>query len=361
MFDFLSTTLSRRQPEQQSGETNQLMWQWLEEGVLLLEPILLEAMHLETQSVANRDVQDQPLDSVLLSVGVHGNETAPIEILNRIVSDLMSGDLTLKVRLLVMIGNIDAMIKGERYLELDLNRLFSNQQFSGQHAKFTDCAETQRAKQLEGIVSSFFDQAENGRRFHFDMHTAIRGSHHQRFALLPYKESTTGQAQGVYSRTMFDWLGSAGIDAVVVNQAPSGTFSYFSSHYCLADSCTLELGKAKPFGENDLNQFEGINLGVRNMISQGMPLNHDESNTSCVKVYQVTQQLTKLTEDFQLNFNDEVKNFTSFQYGEVLAQDGKVTYQVEQPQEWVLFPNAKVRPGLRAGLMLVQVNKETLF
>lgn len=346
MFDFLSTTLNGRQPDQQSGETKQLVWQWREEGVLLLEP----------KPSSSSDILDKELDSVLLSAGVHGNETAPIEILNNMVNDLIRGDVVLSVRLLVMLGNIDAVKSGERYLELDLNRLFS-----GQHAKFPDGAETQRAKQLEEVVSTFFEQTSHGRRFHFDMHTAIRESHHQRFALLPYKESTTGKTQGIYSRTMFHWLGSVGIEAMVVNQAPSGTFSYFSSHYCLADSCTLELGKAKPFGKNDLSQFEGINQGVRSMISHGMALGDKEADTSGVKVYQVTQQLTKLTEAFELNFSDSVKNFTSFQYGDILAQDDDVTYKVEQPEEWVLFPNAKVRPGLRAGLMLVQVDQERLF
>lgn len=351
MFDFLSTTLNGCQSDQQSGETKQLVWQWLEEGVLLLEPKISS-----TKTSSNSGRLDKELDSVLLSAGVHGNETAPIEILNSIINDLICGDLDLRVRLLVMLGNINAMKSGERYLELDLNRLFS-----GQHTKFPDCAETQRAKQLEEVVRTFFEQASHGCRFHFDMHTAIRESHHQRFALLPYKESKNGKTQGIYSRIMFDWLSSAGIEAMVVNQAPSGTFSYFSSHYCFADSCTLELGKAKPFGKNDLSQFERINRGVRSMIRHGMASDHKEADRSDVKVYQVTQQLTKLTESFELNFSDSVKNFTSFQCGEILAQDGDITYQVEQPEEWVLFPNAKVRPGLRAGLMLVQIDQARLF
>ncbi|MEI8634487.1 succinylglutamate desuccinylase/aspartoacylase family protein [Vibrio sp. PP-XX7] len=52
---------------------------------------------------------------VMLSAGVHGNETAPIEILCRHVDQLLSGNMPLGVRLLVILGNIGAMREGKRY------------------------------------------------------------------------------------------------------------------------------------------------------------------------------------------------------------------------------------------------------
>lgn len=45
----------------------------------------------------------------MLSAGIHGNETAPIELLNQLVNDLLSGSRTLAVRLLVVLGNPAAM------------------------------------------------------------------------------------------------------------------------------------------------------------------------------------------------------------------------------------------------------------
>ena len=75
----------------------------------------------------------------------------------------------------------------------------------------------------------------------------------------------------------------------------------------------------------------------------------------------MTQELKKISERFRLTFPESVKNFTRFTAGDVLANDGEVSYQVQQPEEWVLFPNASVRPGLRAGLMLVQVPSDALF
>lgn len=332
MDNFLTSTLKQQAPFITSGTIGEINWHWLDHGVMVIEPNEGEVSHLE---------------HVLLSAGVHGNETAPIELLEQLVDDLLNGRLKLNVKLMLMLGNPEAMRNGERYNDIDLNRLFSQH-----HQNYPACAETLRAKQLEALTTQFFESAK-GRKLHFDLHTAIRESHHVRFAVLPYHENAK------YSRQMCEWLSTAEVEAIVLNQAPSATFSYYSSEHCGADSCTLELGKAKPFGQNNLSQFAGINNGLRQLVSQGLP---QSSPTNVkLKVYQVSQQLTKLSEAFEMNFSDDVKNFTAFEQGEVLAVDGDTTYRVQQPTEWVLFPNPKVRPGLRAGLMLVEIEQEAIF
>ena len=334
MFDFLQMTLSGREPLEHSGSNFNLRWHWLEQGVLELEPL-----HSYRKSV-------------VLSAGIHGNETAPIELLAALVSDLLHGKRRLQVRLLVIFGNPAAMVSGERYNQIDLNRLFS-----GRYDQFPACAETARADQLEQLVRDFYDQSNESERLHFDLHTAIRESHHQRFGLLPHTDNGV-YSRPLYSRRMLDWLHHSGIEALVINQAPSGTFSYFTSQHCQADSCTLELGKARPFGHNDLNQFALISQGLLSLITGVNMLPHAAEP---IKVYRVTQELKKISEQFRLNFPESVKNFTCFSAGDVLARDGEITYQVQQSEEWVLFPNASVRPGLRAGLMLVQVPTDSLF
>ncbi|MGO2343495.1 succinylglutamate desuccinylase [Vibrio litoralis] len=332
MDNFLASALKQQAPPITSGTIGEINWHWLDHGVMVIEP--------NQGEVSQRE-------HVLLSAGVHGNETAPIELLDQLVDDLLNGRLKLNVKLMLMLGNPEAMRNGERYNDIDLNRLFSQH-----HQNYPSCAETLRAEQLETLTTQFFESAK-GRKLHFDLHTAIRESHHVRFALLPYKES------GQYSQKVCDWLSCSGVEAIVLNQAPSATFSYYSSEHCGADSCTLELGKAKPFGQNDLSQFAGINNGLRQLVSQGLP---QSSPTNVkLKVYQVSQQLTKLSENFAMNFSDDVKNFTAFDQGEVLAVDGETTYRVQQPTEWVLFPNPKVRPGLRAGLMLVETEQDAIF
>ena len=85
MIDLLPLTLEGKEPAEWQGETPQLRWRWLGEGVLELTP------------------RQRYRQALVVSAGVHGNETAPIELLNQLIGDLLSGRLPLAVRLLVVL------------------------------------------------------------------------------------------------------------------------------------------------------------------------------------------------------------------------------------------------------------------
>ena len=193
--------------------------------------------------------------AMVMSAGVHGNETAPIELLNQLVGDLLAGRLPLKVRLLVVLGNPAAMRAGKRYLHSDMNRMFGGRYRNFAASGETDaCAAVERARRL-------FD-GEQAARFHYDLHTAIRESRLPRFGILPFQKRP-------YSEPMLQLLDAADLDALVVHSAPGGTFSHYSSEHLNAASCTLELGKARPFGSNDLQQFAAIDRALRAAVSEG--------------------------------------------------------------------------------------------
>ena len=339
LADFLAITLAGARPAsaaQAEGTCayGAVRWQWLDEGVLQLEPAHTGGARGET------------LKSVLVSAGVHGDETAPIELLSQMVADLAAGHLALACRLLVVLGNVAAMRAATRYEDDDLNRLFG-----GRHARVPQSREAPRAVALETAAQRFFADAsaEPGARWHLDMHTAIRASAFEQFALLPY----TGNAP---TRAMFDWLADARIAAVLIHTEKGATYSSFTADSCGATACTLELGKVRPFGQNDLARFAQADAAVRRLVS-GAQAPQDEPMP---RVFTVIGQITKQSDAFTLNVAADVPNFTPFARGTVLAEDGAYRYVVARDEERIVFPNPTVKPGLRAGLLVVDTTTETL-
>jgi succinylglutamate desuccinylase len=181
------------------------------------------------------------------------------------------------------------------------------------------------------------------------MHTAIRASAFEQFALLPH----TGKP---FSRAMFEWLGDARISAVLLHTTKGNTYSHFTAQSCGADACTLELGKVRPFGENDLTRFAGADEALRRLLAS-TPAN---AGAAMPRVFTVIGQLTKQSEAFELLFAADVPNFTPFAKDTLLARDGEYRYTVRHDEERIVFPNAAVKPGLRAGLLVIETTADTL-
>ncbi len=59
---------------------------------------------------------DAGLD-LLISSGIHGNETAPIELAAQLLQEILAGQLLPKARVLFAFGNPEAMRRNERYLD----------------------------------------------------------------------------------------------------------------------------------------------------------------------------------------------------------------------------------------------------
>lgn len=342
LTDFLAFTLAGTRPNAAAACgrcASGVRFEWWEEGIVQLAP--------PVSGRVSACVEEAPLPSVLVSAGVHGDETAPVELLSRIVADLARGALPLACRLLIVLGNTEALRGARRYLDDDLNRLFC-----GRHPPLSDSREAARAAVLEAASSRFFDAAstrELAPRWHLDMHTAIRASVFEQFALLPH----TGEP---LSRAMFEWLAQARIAAVLLHTAHGRTFTQYTADTAGATSCTLELGEVRPFGENDLSRFAAANSAVRALIS-GVCL-HDDAPMP--RVFTVVDQITKKSEAFELLLAPDVPNFTALAKGTLLARDGPYRYAVAHDDARIVFPNQGVKPGLRAGLMVVETTREAL-
>ncbi|MBV2129797.1 succinylglutamate desuccinylase [Arsukibacterium indicum] len=330
--DFLKLTLANPdglapfQGELDNGTTVQV---W-DTGVICFEPV----------GAVNEDV--------VLSCGVHGNETAPIEICAAIVHDILTEQLTPSVRLLVLFGNPPAINAGKREITENLNRLFS-----GHHSKGAGLinAERRRAKALEHYVSQFYQAervTETGTRNRslYDLHTAIRGSRFEKFAVCPFLHDKP------WRKTEFAFLAECDVHTVLLMQTPATTFSYYASNEHGANSFTIELGKVKPFGQNDMNRFASADKSLRALVS-GKPVKSGAFDNKKFNMYKVYRSIIKQTQDFKLHFADDIENFTSYPVGTLLATDGDLEYRVEQEGEALIFPNANVAIGQRAMLMVV--------
>jgi succinylglutamate desuccinylase len=117
--------------------------------------------------------------SVLVSVGVHGDETGPIEVLAHVLDALSQQPSALAVDLMVCVGNIDAIAAGKRFIDADLNRMFR-----AQRGSLATAAEAARADVMVQATSDFFAGA-GPVRWHLDLHTAIRPSVYPTFAVVP--------------------------------------------------------------------------------------------------------------------------------------------------------------------------------
>jgi succinylglutamate desuccinylase len=279
---------------------------------------------------------------LFISVGVHGDETAPIEMMAQLLQKLSQTPQKLAVDLLIVIGNIAAIAQAKRFIDVDLNRLFTPQR-----QQFNDTHEAQRAEQLMQLAQQFF--AGHTHKWHLDLHTAIRASFYPTFAIVP----------GAANPDFIQWLGFAGIHAAVLNPQASVTFSSYTCQHLGAVSCTAELGRIGVLGENDLSQFVETQEAIDQLLRCGLAQAGADKSRALHKpsmlVFRVAQEMIKRSEAFQLTFDGNTQNFTEFAPNTVIATDGEQRYVVGSEPEYVLFPNQNVRVGLRAGLLVVRI------
>ena len=277
---------------------------------------------------------------ILLSAGIHGDETAPMELLDSVLAGILNETVPVTEHCLFMLCHPEATGTHCRYLDENLNRLFDDR------PREEENRETRIAEKLKLIVQEFFEPTEPSRRWHLDMHSAIRPSKHKTFAVSPKVRKTTTR-----SRELISFLEKAEIEAVLLANAPSNTFSWYSAEYFDAQALTMELGRIAPLGKNDLTSLIAFETALKGLISNQL----EQLPDNPIITYRVTQTIKKMSEDFEFNFGDDIKNFTTFEHGQVLGHDGDKLLFAKSDREAVVFPNEKVTIGHRAALMVCEV------
>ncbi|RMR10973.1 succinylglutamate desuccinylase [Pseudomonas syringae group genomosp. 3] len=327
----LELTLAGREPAEKTQLTVEgVRMRWLAEGALEVRP---------------PQARDNGTD-LLLSAGIHGNETAPIELLDELIRSIARGDLKPRARILFLFGNPAAMRLGARYVEQDVNRLFN-----GRHEQ-SGGAEALRACELERLAASFFSLPDRY-RLHYDLHTAIRGSKIEQFALYPWKEGRQ------HSRFELARLRAAGMRAVLLQNKPSIVFSSYTYEQLGAEAFTLELGKARPFGQNQYVNLAPLRLRLEQIIEGGEP--EPDESLEGLQLFSVAREVIKRSDAFTFNLADDVENFSELEKGYVLAEDvSDSRWVVKEEGARIIFPNPKVKNGLRAGIVIVPADADGL-
>ncbi|MCP4911663.1 MAG: succinylglutamate desuccinylase [Oligoflexia bacterium] len=277
------------------------------------------------------------LESYAFSCGIHGNETAPIEIVSDILDDIFNERMEVKSRMLFIYGNIEAMKESKRELYFNMNRMFS-----GNHQTLDEKEwETKRSVVIENVLKDFFQNQGTG--WHFDLHTAIRKSMIKRFAVAPMKGTD-------YSNEEKNVLKNFGIEAVLYMQSKATTLSYYSVNECQANAFTLELGKVEKFGNNKREDFKRAEEAIRKIVCGNFKeLFRDESSE--LKEFVVKNELLKDHDQYQLLIENNTPNFTSYPKGSVIHKSPLGDY-LTTGEEFIVFPNQNVPVGQRTGLML---------
>jgi succinylglutamate desuccinylase len=319
-FDFQLTSLK--------GDVTQV--NIIDTGIIIFEPVNV---------TSNKDI--------IISSGIHGDETAPIEICNEFIRQLLVNEIVVAERVLFIFGNPEAINNGERFIEENLNRLFS-----GAHSLDGGlCSqERKRALLLENTVAKFFESSHNIEqprvRLHYDLHTAIRKSKNNKFAICPFRHYQP------YNTEQFNFLLACGIDTILLAQAPTTAFGYFSAHEFSSESMTIELGQVMPFGQNKMTEYEYFIQRFSQLIT-GVDLALPTYQEKNINLFEVAQIINRTGEQFSLHFADEIENFTDFPIGTLLASDGNKDFYTETLGEAVVFPNIDVAIGQRALMTVV--------
>lgn len=321
LAEWLDQGLEGRPPSRAEGGVAGGRFRLLAPGVLELVP----------------DAPSAGARACVLSAGVHGNETAPMELLGEVLARLEAGLLRLGAPLLVILGNPEAIRRGERYVATNLNRLFRRD---------LDVAgdEPDRARALMAEVDAFYARHTGLPPLHYDLHTAIRDSRFPRFVVEPFAETPTPAEQ-------WRWLAAAGIQAVLHQHRHSWTFSHYARHYHGAAAFTLELGRARPFGHNDLIPLAPMARLLEALVEGRAPA---EGDPGAMTFFRAEHELLRHSEAFRLCFPDDTPNFSEFPPGTLLAEDAVAgETRVGATPLSVVFPNAEVEIGARAALLVV--------
>lgn len=267
---------------------------------------------------------------LILSCGVHGDEQAPVVVGEALLADLQRRSIRLRRPCLLVFANPLAIEENRRFHRQDLNRLFGL-------AQRPATLEGERAGALEAACREFIEL--HGPGWHLDLHATIKPSLHPWFALQPH-------GQRPYDPRWPAVLAAAGFSARVQQRSPAPTFAHFTASALACDSFTLECGD---IGDPGADTTARLAHFVRQLLTvDALP-----AGTARLAEFEVAMELIRHSADFHFHVDERSANFAPLPAGTLIATEGTTRVTAPAVPCALLFANAQVPLGQRAGLVVV--------
>jgi len=108
--------------------------------------------------------------------GIHGNEPAGIFAIECVFKILISSNIELKGQFVGLAGNLSALYQDKRFINYDLNRMWTESSVENDCHDIKTCIELQEQQDLLAELENIFDQTNNQIYF-LDLHTSGAEGH----------------------------------------------------------------------------------------------------------------------------------------------------------------------------------------
>lgn len=282
--------------------------------------------------------------SLILSCAVHGDETAPIEVLDKILADIVCGKIHLTTHLVIIFANIAAIKQDKRYIDTNLNRLFTTDLLNNESLKYN--YEAIRAHEICFHLTTIYSCGRYFYRTHLDLHCSIKPSIYPVFAVKPVK--LVGRPLITYNTPLI-----YPVQAIIHANKQSATFSFYTANVLACASVTLELGKSEKLFLNNPEHmaqiYEYLRLGLVSCKARA---------SFCVQSkrhFLVSGEITKKTSNFHFVSPLSLINFQRLTPGQALTSDSDAQVICSLQDQFICFANQEVEIGHRAALILKEL------
>ncbi len=124
----------------------------------------------------------------ILLGGIHGNESAGIKAINQVFQEIKTHKVQVKGTLIGIAGNLQALLKNQRFIDYDLNRCWLDEKVAQIYRKEQRAqAEDIELFALHELIISYRNKHKRGEKIIMDLHTT--SSEKGNFVVIPQNEA----------------------------------------------------------------------------------------------------------------------------------------------------------------------------